>query len=215
LSLRIGRLGQLQEWALDIDSPKDQHRHISHLWAVYPGCQVHPLTTPKLAMAAAKSLNLRGDGRMPGWFYSGGNWARAWRVGCWARLLDGDRANRILTDMYIEQGFENLMTFQHVAGGERMLQVDGSMATPGLIAEMLLQSHLGELHLLPALPSQWPKGSVHGLVARGGYRVDLEWNANRLTRAVITGGSKTPKIRIQGEETDLKKDARVSHFASP
>ncbi|MBN1909000.1 MAG: glycoside hydrolase N-terminal domain-containing protein [Pirellulales bacterium] len=215
LPMRIGRLGQLQEWALDIDSPRDQHRHISHLWAVYPGRQIHPLTTPKLAAAAAKSLNLRGDGRMPGWFFSGGNWARAWRVGCWARLLDGDRANKILTDMFREQGFENLMTFQHVGRGGRMLQVDGSMATPGLIAEMLLQSHLGELHLLPAIPSQWPRGSIRGLVARGGYRVDLEWDDGRLQRAVITGAGEMPKIRIQGKEADLKKDARITYIALP
>ena len=212
LPMKIGRLGQLQEWALDIDSPKDQHRHISHLWAVYPGRQIHPLTTPKLAKAAAKSLNLRGDGRMPGWFFSGGNWARAWRVGCWARLLDGDRAEKILTDTFIEQGFENLMTFQHIGRDRGMMQVDASMATPGLIAEMLLQSHLDELHLLPALPSRWPRGSVRGLIARGGYHVDLEWDKGHLTRAVITGFGKTPKIRIQGKEADLRKDGRVTYI---
>lgn len=107
------------------------------------------------------------------------------------------------------------MTFQHVGRGGRMLQVDGSMATPGLIAEMLLQSHLGELHLLPAIPSQWPRGSIRGLVARGGYRVDLEWDDGRLQRAVITGAGEMPKIRIQGKEADLKKDARITYIALP
>jgi alpha-L-fucosidase 2 len=119
--------------------------------------------------------------------------------------------------MFIEQGFENLMTFQHIGGGGRMLQVDGSMATPGLIAEMLLQSHLGEIHLLPALPKQWPKGNVQGLVARGGSRVDIEWNNGRLARAVIRGpdDKEAPKIRIDGEEADFNGDPRITYIQSP
>ena len=139
----------MQEWYEDLDSPKDHHRHIAHLYALYPGRQIDPLTKPGLSEAAAKSLDLRGDGRFQGWPYAGGNWARAWRIYCWARLLNGERADKIFNELITEQGFENLMTFQHVPGVNR-LQVDASMSTPGFMAEMLLQSHLGEIHILPA-----------------------------------------------------------------
>jgi alpha-L-fucosidase 2 len=211
LPLKIGRLGQLQEWYQDIDSPKDHHRHIAHLWALFPGRMIHPLTTPDLAEAAKKSLNMRGDGRFePLWVYSGGNWARTWRIWCWARLLDGDRADRIFMDMIREQGFENLMTFQHVPSENRM-QVDGSMSTPGIMAEMLLQSHLGEIHLLPALPGLWSNGSVRGLIARGGYKVDMEWQKGHLTRADVKASrAGVPRIRVEGKLIDPAKDSRVT-----
>ena len=116
---------------------------------------------------------------------------------------------KIFVDMIREQGFENLMTFQHVPSENRM-QVDGSMSAPGFMAEMLLQSHLGEIHLLPALPSQWHKGSVKGLIARGGYRIDLEWDKGQLTRAHIKASRDlVPRIRVQGELIDPAKDPRV------
>jgi alpha-L-fucosidase 2 len=146
---------------------------------------IHPLRTPELAEAARTSLNLRRDGFCGAkWPYTGGNWARTWRIWCWARLLDGERAAGIFNEMIAEQGFENLMTCQQVPG-DRRLQVDGSMSTPGFMAEMLLQSHQGELHLLPALPAEWPQGGVKGLRARGGFSVDMDWRHGRLTRAVI------------------------------
>jgi alpha-L-fucosidase 2 len=185
LPLRIGKHGQLQEWALDVDSPRDHHRHIAHLYAVHPGTMIHPSTTPRLAEAARISLSMRRDGYCgPKWPYTGGNWARTWRIWCWARLLDGERAARIFNEMIVEQGFENLMTFQQVPGDKRM-QVDGSMSTPGFMAEMLLQSHLGEVHLLPALPVEWPEGSVRGLCARGGFVVSMSWKAGQLDGAAI------------------------------
>jgi len=209
IPLKIGRYGQLQEWFEDIDSPEDHHRHMAHLYAVHPGRQIHPLTTPDLAEAARKSLNIRGDGVFPGWLYSGGNWARAWRIYCWSRLLDGERANKIFSELISEQGFENLMTFQHVPGSKRM-QVDASMSTPGFVAEMLLQSHLGEIHILPALPSDWPEGKVEGLLARGGYEIEIEWEQGHLKGAEIKslkGG--IPIIRVEGKLIDPDKDQRV------
>ncbi|MFC1783168.1 glycoside hydrolase N-terminal domain-containing protein, partial [Planctomycetota bacterium] len=209
LPLKIGKYGQLQEWYEDLDSPDDHHRHISHLWAVHPGQMIDPLNTPKLAEAAKKSLNMRGDGVFEGWPYSGGNWARTWRIWCWARLWDGDRANKIFTEMIVEQGFENLMTFQHIPPENRM-QVDGSMSTPGFMAEMLLQSHLGEINLLPALPSEWPNGNVEGLIARGGYVVDVKWDKGTLTSArikALKGG--TLRIRVKGKVVDPTKDPRL------
>jgi alpha-L-fucosidase 2 len=220
LPLKIGKHGQLQEWYADIDSPDDNHRHISHLYGVHPGRMIDPLKDKNLADAARQSLNMRGDGwMMPKWIYSGGNWARTWRVWCWARLLDGERANKIFTEMIAEQGFENLMTFQHIPTRNpgrgphpvNRLQVDGSMSTPGFMAEMLLQSHLGEIHILPALPSAWPRGKVEGLIARGAYVVDIEWDNGRLLKAKVkaTKGG-IPKIRIAGELIDPDKDPRVT-----
>jgi len=199
LPLKIGKHGQLQEWYADIDDPDCHHRHIAHLYAVCPGTQIHPTTTPELANAARKSLNMRGDGRfMEQELASGGNWARAHRMWCWTRLMDGNRANKIMTEMLTEEGFENLLTFQHANynwGREDLymegdlychFQLDGSAALPGCIAEMLLQSHLGEIHLLPALPDELNTGKIQGLKARGGYTVDIEWKDGELLNAKIT-----------------------------
>jgi len=209
MPLKIGKLGQLQEWYEDLDSPKDHHRHIAHLYALYPGRQIDPLTTPGLSEAAAKSLDLRGDGQFQNWPYAGGNWARAWRIYCWARLLDGERANKIFTELITEQGFENLMTFQHVPGEDRM-QVDASMSTPGFIAEMLLQSHLGEIHILPALPPQWPAGSIKGLLARGGYEIEIHWDQGELTNATMKCRTDSiPVIRVKGTLINPETDKRI------
>ena len=215
LPLRIGRYGQLQEWALDVDSPRDHHRHIAHLYAVHPGRMIHPSLTPDLAEAAKISLEMRGDGfGGPKWPYSGGNWARTWRIWCWARLLDGDRAHRIFKEMVVEQGFENLMTFQQVPGTDRM-QVDGSMSTPGFMAEMLMQSHLGEIHLLPALPVAWPEGDLKGLCARGGFVVDMNWRNGQLEQAEIrskVGGQ--CKVRYGDKLVELATEPGKSYDVS-
>jgi alpha-L-fucosidase 2 len=212
LPLKIGKHGQLQEWYWDIDDPECHHRHIAHLYAVCPGGQIHPTTTPELAEAARKALDMRGDGRyMEQELASGGNWARAHRMWCWTRLMDGNRANKILTEMLREQGFENGLTFQHANyhwdrkdfymedGLYLHYQLDGSAAVPGCIAEMLVQSHLGEIHLLPALPDEFRTGKIQGIKSRGGFTIDLEWDEGKLVRARITcpSGVKVPPIRLK------------------
>jgi len=214
LPLQIGKHGQLQEWYEDIDHPDCHHRHIAHLYAVAPGTQIHPTINPELAEAAKKSLNMRGDGRfLDQELASGGNWARAHRMWCWARLMDGNRANKIMTEMLTEQGFENVLTFQHADyHWERPdlymeddmhlhFQLDGSAALPGCIAEMLLQSHLGEIHLLPALPDELNTGSISGLIARGGYIVDMVWKEGELVKADIICSSQqdVPEIRLKNK----------------
>lgn len=220
---KIGQYNQLQEWYKDIDSKDDHHRHIAHLYAVCPDNDIHPLTTPTLAEAAKVSLNMRGDDRdMDFEIAAGGNWSRCWRIWCWARLMDGNRANKIFDEMLREQGFENLLTHQHAeySMGRPDLfretdnmylhfQLDASASTPGFMAEMLLQSHLGEIILLPALPNEWKSGNVKGLKARGDYTVDIEWENGELVNASITTpNKKVPTIRVKDKIVNTK-DERI------
>lgn len=209
LPLKTGKFGQLQEWYEDIDNPECHHRHIAHLYALCPGKQIHPVITPELAIAAKKSLDMRGDGRFPEQeTVSGGNWARAHRMWCWTRLMDGNRANKIMTEMLTEQGFENVLTFQHASfnsGGPDFytegelnchFQLDGSASVPGCIAEMLVQSHLGMIHILPALPDEFKTGKITGIKARGGYEINMEWKNGKLANAEIFYKKNNPKPKV-------------------
>jgi alpha-L-fucosidase 2 len=226
LPLKIGKYGQLQEWYEDIDNPDCHHRHIAHLYAVCPGNQISPAKTPELAAAAKKSLEMRGDGRyLKQELASGGNWARAHRMWCWARLMDGNRANKILTEMLTEQGFENGLTYQHAEyhwerkdlfkEGELYchFQLDGSASIPGCIAEMLVQSHTGEIHLLPALPDELNTGKISGLKARGGYKINMEWDKGELIRAEIVAEKESPLpvVRVKDKIIDLA-DSKIVEF---
>jgi alpha-L-fucosidase 2 len=205
MPLKIGRLGQLQEWVEDVDDPNCHHRHFMHLTAVHPCRQINPHTDNALAEAARVSMNLRGDGDnaqrldpnysklkcscthcgVPADPYIGGNWSRAWKCWIWARLLDGDRADKIFSELIGEAGMENLCTYQQMPPNRTPMQLDGSVTTPGFIAEMLMQSRHSEIELLPALPVAWPAGSVKGLRARGGFEVDIEWKDGKLQEATI------------------------------
>jgi alpha-L-fucosidase 2 len=193
---RIGKWGQLQEWMVDRDDPNDDHRHTSHLFAVYPGAQVTAASTPDWAAGAATSLKARGTTGN-----SRRQWAWAWRTALWARLRDAERAHDMLRGLLTHNTCLNLF------GLHPPMQVDGNFGITAGICEMLLQSQGGEIEILPALPKAWPDGRVTGLRARGGSTVDIEWKDGEVASYRVRSPRSEPvKVRVNGEVVALQPE---------
>jgi len=205
---QIGRWGQLQEWMFDWDNPDDIHRHVSHLYGMFPGNQISPFRTPELFDAARTSLIHRGDPST--------GWSMAWKVCFWARLLDGDHAYKLITDQLslVRNEKKQGGTYPNLFDAHPPFQIDGNFGCTAGIAEMLMQSYDGFIYLLPALPSRWSTGEIKGIVARGGFEMDIKWSngkAERITIKSNIGGN----CRLRSQTPLTGKGLRIATGDNP
>lgn len=213
---QIGKHGQLQEWLEDKDKPGNKHRHVSHLWGLHPGEEINWQDTPELFEAAKQSLTFRGDGAT--------GWSMGWKVNFWARFLDGDHAKKILNNLMTMVGRKGMSgkgggLYPNLFDAHPPFQIDGNFGVTAGIAEMLLQSHIKTedntrlLHLLPALPSAWPEGSISGLRARDGFEVSLKWeNGEVVAYKIASSLGKPCAILVNGKQKQLNLAAGESYI---
>ena len=197
---QIGRLGQLQEWMQDVDDPNEKHRHVSFLWGVHPGNDITWEKSPGLMKAARQSLLFRGD--------DGTGWSLAWKINFWARFLDGDHAYELIKLLFRVKDEANVNwsggSYINLFDAHPPFQIDGNFGAPAGIIEMLVQSHQGFIDILPALPKALPDGHIRGVCTRGGFELDMEWKAGKLTGlSVLSKAGSVCKIRVQGKTIEF------------
>jgi alpha-L-fucosidase 2 len=202
---QVGKKGNLQEWYYDWEDAEPQHRHQSHLFGLHPGHHITPLKTPELAAACAKTLNIKGDETT--------GWSKGWRINLWARLLDGNRAYKMIRELlkYVDpSGTGTNMsngggTYPNLFDAHPPFQIDGNFGGSAAFAEILVQSSENEITLMPALPDAWKEGSVKGLCARGGFEISMEWKEGKITKASVLSKSGNPcKVIYANKTYDLK-----------
>ncbi len=204
LGPKVGKWGQLQEWMEDLDDPKSQHRHVSHMLAIFPGRQIHPTTAPDLAKAAKVSMEARGNGKT--------GWSKVFKACVYARLYEAEHAYELISDVLKTKCHGNLWTTHPP------FQIDANFGYAAAVHEMLAQSHTGEIHLLPALPKAWPKGQVKGMRIRGGFELDMQWDNGKLVEARIRDVSSTDgkcRVLYKGTAKEIRLDRGTSLTLTP
>lgn len=207
--MRIGKHSQLQEWMHDWDDPNDHHRHVSHLYGLFPSNQISPFKTPELFQAAKNSLNYRGD--------ESTGWSMGWKVNLWARFLDGDRAYKLLQDqlhLVTPEQRKGGGTYPNMFDAHQPFQIDGNFGCTAGIAEMFMQSHEDAIHLLPALPSVWEHGSITGLKSRGGFELDISWEDNEVKYVKIQA-SLQGNCRVRTQTPLIGKGLKIAKGKNP
>lgn len=194
---QIGRFGQLQEWLQDVDDTTNKHRHVSHLWAVFPGNEINWDETPELMKAARQSLIYRGDAAT--------GWSLGWKINLWARFRDGDHAFKLVQMLLSPAEKNGEGSYHNLFDAHPPFQIDGNFGGAAGIGEMLLQSHTKYIDLLPALPSALPQGKVSGICARGGFQLDLNWKEGELQSVrILSLAGRDCSIRYRGKTISFK-----------